>query len=553
MTRIRCAATVAMLVMTSAMAVAADSPLGSISKDADVVIRLKAPKATVGKIAGMVDKVMPGFGGMVSQQASNVGALISNPTSAGVDQTKDWYIGVFTNGEEDPSVLFAVPVTDAEAAKGAIGDEFSTKVADKWLFYSKDEDVLPEGSSSDSVAAAMRGEPTTVFDKGDFSIFVNIGNLTEAYSDQLEQGKQQALEQMQQIPAGGPGVDPEAIKEFQTAMLERVFQGMNDAEQCTIAINFGDDGITAEDYLSFEADSSTAALLADHPRSDMKNIAKLPADAVMLFGASTNMSKLIEWGADISAKFAGDTPEAAKMAEFQTGLKGLKWGSVVGAFSLGSPEDGIVRSVSIAELSPTDKYKELNRKMAASMETVKNQFVEQTSKLEADAESFGAAKADVLTLTMKFDESVDQGGMIQQVLGALFGPEGLKTRTVYQTDKVIQSMGGGKEAMAAVLKNIDGSASVSADHRKGLIADPNVLFLIDVPGLAVQALRIASAVPGLPVQIKAEQLDNLKFEKSFMGFSAAADKNAIRVKSRIPAAQIQALVQLGFFAQNLRQ
>ena len=87
MTRIRCAATVALLALTSAMAVAADSPLASISNEADVVIRLKAPKTTVGKIASLADKVQPGVGGMISQQGAMIGVAVQNPTGAGISQT----------------------------------------------------------------------------------------------------------------------------------------------------------------------------------------------------------------------------------------------------------------------------------------------------------------------------------------------------------------------------------------------------------------------------------------------------------------------------------
>jgi hypothetical protein len=66
-------------------------------------------------------------------------------------------------------------------------------------------------------------------------------------------------------------------------------------------------------------------------------------------------------------------------------------------------------------------------------------------------------------------------------------------------------------------------------------------------------LRVAAGFPGLPVQIDAEQLDNLKFEKSFIGVSASADKNAVRVKTRVPVEQIQAFVSLGVFFQSLQQ
>ena len=94
MTRFRCAAALLALVVSSGLAAAADSPLANISNDADVVIRLKSPKSTSDKLASLVDKVMPGFGAMVRQNSQQLGLLISNPTSAGVDNKKDWYVAL---------------------------------------------------------------------------------------------------------------------------------------------------------------------------------------------------------------------------------------------------------------------------------------------------------------------------------------------------------------------------------------------------------------------------------------------------------------------------
>jgi hypothetical protein len=558
MTRIRCAATVAMLVMTSAMAVAADSPLASISNEADVVIRLKAPKTTIGKIASLADKVQPGIGGMISQQGAMIGAAVQNPTGAGISQTKDWYIAVYTNGQEEPSVLFAVPVTDADAAKGALSDEFSSKAVEDWLFYSKDEEALPEGETSESIAAVMRGEPTTVFDKGDLSIFVNIGHLTEAYSEELEMADEQVENLVETIGSQmppTPGMDMKAILGVYSDVVKQVLQGVKDAQQLTVAINIADDGITAEDYLSFGESTTTAEALASHPRNEMKNIAKLPDDAVIVYGASTDISKLTEWGMQMTSEMFGENEELkAGIAEFQTAAKDLKWGSIVGALSLGAPDQGVVRSVTITEVSPVAKYKDLMRSVTAKMGAIEVPGLKQSTTVQADAETFGSQKADIVTVTQEFDENLDPTGMQKQMQAMMFGPEGMKSYLVYQSDKVVQSMGGGKDAMAAVLKKVDGTASAGgANHRKGLIPNPNVLVLLDLPGLAVQGLKMASAIPGLPIQIDAGQLDSLTFEKSYIGFSAAAEKNAVRVKTRLPVEQVQALMAVGIFAQSLHQ
>jgi hypothetical protein len=194
------------------------------------------------------------------------------------------------------------------------------------------------------------------------------------------------------------------------------------------------------------------------------------------------------------------------------------------------------------------------RSVTAKMGAIEVPGLKQSTTVQADAETFGSQKADIVTVTQEFDENLDPTGMQKKMQAMMFGPEGMKSYLVYQTDKVVQSMGGGKDAMAAVLKKVDGTASAGgANHRKGLIPNPNVLVLLDLPGLAVQGLKMASAIPGLPIQIDASQLDGLKFEKSYIGFSAAAEKNAVRVKTRLPVEQVQALMAVGLFAQSLHQ
>jgi hypothetical protein len=557
MSRFRFAAALCALLAISAIAAAADTPLSRISDDADIVIRLKAPKSTIDKVASLAEKVQPGVGAMVRQHGTDLGNAISNPTLAGVDQSKDWYISVFTKGQEEPSILFAVPVTDAEAAKGAVGDEFSTKSADKWLFYSKDEDVLPEESIEESVTSAMRGEPAAIFDKGDLSVFVNIANLTEAYSDEIEKGQQQiaaVIDQVGDQMPPTPGMDMKAILGIYTQMIDQTVQGAKDAEQFTVAINVADDGVTAEEYVSFGESTTTAAALANHPRNEMKTVAKLTGEAMIVYGASVDMKKLMDWGMQFTSQMFGENESLKSVVEeFQAGSKDLNWGPIVGSISLGPVEEGLVRSVQIAEVSPAARYKELARSITAKMGSIDLNGMKQTTTVEPDAERFGSQKADIVTVTQEFGENADPTGMQKKMQTMLFGPEGMKSYVVYQADKIIQSMGGGKEAMTAALKNLDSSTGTAADHRKGLIPNPNVLVLFDLAGLAVQGLRVASAIPGLPIPVTAEQLDELKFDRSFVGFSAAVDKNAIRVKSRIPVAQIQALASLGSLFQNMRQ
>ncbi len=47
-------------------------------------------------------------------------------------------------------------------------------------------------------------------------------------------------------------------------------------------------------------------------------------------------------------------------------------------------------------------------------------------------------------------------------------------------------------------------------------------------------------------------LDTLKFDKSFMGFSAAAETDAVRARTRIPVEQLRSLFGLVMTMQQMQ-
>ena len=556
MLRLRLAAALLALAV-GGLASAADSPLSAFPDSTDVLLRIKSPKTTVDKTAALVEAVVPGYGAMVRQNAVALGALISNPTLNGVDQTKDWYIAVFTKGQAEPAVVFGIPVTDAAAAQAALSEGLKAKAHGNWLFYSEDEAALPQSATAaGAIEAAMKGEPATVFDKGDVAVFVNLAHLVESYRDVMTAGVEQAKEALDRIPQQ-PGTDPEAMKKMYSNLIDNAVQGLNDSVQLTIAMNVGAEGISFEDYASVTAGSKTAALLGAQTTSAMALAGKLPADAVMIFGASGDTKRLIDWSMAMTKNMTAKTPEMSKAVDdFMKGLEPLKFGSMVGSMSFEKSDTGLFKNTVVMEVSPAQDYKKLARTMTKSMGSIDTQGLKQETKLEVDAETYGSTKADVITIKQEFSDEADPTGQARQMQAMMFGPNGMQSRVVYQQDKFITTLGGGKEAMMEALKAAEtGPASQPvAQYRKGLIDSPNFLILVDVPGLAVQGMRVASGMPGImPLNINAEMLDSLKFEKSFMGFAAAAEKDAVRVRTRIPVEQLRSIMSLVITAQAMQQ
>ena len=96
MTRTRSLPLAALLLLLTMAArlPAADSPLAAFDNQADVIIRLKNPKATIEKAAEMAAAADEKMAQQVRDNSPFIGVLISNPSLAGVDQEQDWYVVV---------------------------------------------------------------------------------------------------------------------------------------------------------------------------------------------------------------------------------------------------------------------------------------------------------------------------------------------------------------------------------------------------------------------------------------------------------------------------
>ncbi|HEY2841441.1 MAG TPA: hypothetical protein VGJ26_19945, partial [Pirellulales bacterium] len=192
---------------------AADTPLDPISQEASLVIRFKKPKASIEKIADMVDQIVPGQGDQVRQQAAMIGGAISNPTLAGVDMDADWYVAMYTDddddksGDDDPTFLFIVPATDLKAMKEALGDSFKFMEHGKLGVYTSDEATAKDAAArlkgeGKSISTLIDKDSSSLFTSGDLGVFINVKQLAIDYKDEIAQFKEDAKQKVENIPAG---------------------------------------------------------------------------------------------------------------------------------------------------------------------------------------------------------------------------------------------------------------------------------------------------------------------------------------------------------------
>ena len=547
----------------------AKGPLEAVGTDAAAVLRLKNPKATVEKLADLVDAAKEGFGGQVRTQAGMLGLLISNPTLAGVDMEQDWYVAVYVpqgadKATDDPEVVFIIPATDIKAMKEGLDSELKFEEHGKYGVYtlgSKAANAVQARlkGTGKSIASLADTGAKSLYEKGDISLFLNVPLLRTVYADEVEQFFQQARETVANLPEapGGPqGIDPKLIGEVGGTVLKALEDAKGDLTGCTIALNVAKNGILFEDLLGFTPGSAADRFLARHKPAGFDTLAKFPEELQGYLGLSVDFPEL----ATLSARMMqGNNRANAAAKEAMDALSKVKAGPTMGSFGLGSMTDGILRVTSLMELADVASLKTATRKMQQAFpEGIEiGNGMKQKYDLTVDGETIGGEKADVVKMEMEIDPNDPQGAMAAQVMGIMYGPEGLVTRSVFQKDRILSTTGGGTEAMEALLTSLKGTArteSPAGKTRAYLGPQANLLGLMDLPGTVSKALRIVgeSDIGKMFLPLDEDTLESLVLPASYSGLSLVAEPAGLRTRTAMPVEQIRGILTLVEVFQKLQ-
>ncbi len=555
------------LVLVSLPLQAAENALDAVSTDASAVIRLKKPLATIAKVADLAELVVKGSGDQIRQQSAAIGLAISNPTLAGVDQESDWWVAIYAKGgEKEPDVVFIIPATDLKAMKEGLGDSVKFMEHGKLGVYTTDADAATQTAArlkgeGKSIATMIDKESQAVFDGGDASVFINIPQLAAAYKSEIEEQKQKLAETFENAPVppgGAGGFDPKQAGELFDKIFGFLIQGMNDSQSCTVAATISKEGLSFEDLVRLKAGSPTDGLLAKSPPGALPLLLSLPGGNLAYLGLTFDRSELAKFGGQAwGMNLPGIKPEVAKeMENTITEMAKLKFGSINSAYGLGDTEGGAVRTVTVSEVDNPAKLRELSQKIAKAVGSIETQGVKQTTTIKPDAEKYGKNSADVVTVKMEMDDPQNPfGAFMDRIYAGLFGPDGMVTRSVYLKDRVVYTVGGGKQAMtdalAALDKKPETAKSAVQQTRGKLGPKANLVFLFDLANTIAKILGIA-VENQLPLPIDADAVKDLQGKASYFGVGAATEPQGLRVRTHVPVEQMQGVAKIvKFFQENM--
>ncbi|HWL08366.1 MAG TPA: hypothetical protein VNQ76_08180 [Planctomicrobium sp.] len=534
--------------LTGNVSFAQETPLAQFTEDVDIIVRLREPDQTFEKLVKVVNKIQPGIGDAVqAQKAAVLGQLISNPTLTGVDETRDWYVGVYTNEEAPPTIVFAIPATSTGDFVAALGDGFKTQIHKTWVIYT-DAEEIPSVEDSEPATELLSDAAQSRLKNGDLTVFVNAGHLSEVYSDQIELAQENILEALNNLrhvmPPQGD-LDGEAVAQMYTQFAEVFFQMVSDADAVSLSLSVSETEIALDKFVEFDSESDTAEFLASSKPSRFEKLAQLPANWPMYSGASGNMQQFMEWNLLASTsllKLEGEKKELAdKMKEE---LQDFEFGATVMAYDIADTTSAAMRGVGLFEVTPTHEFQKLTRQGLEAFGTISTGSLDQTITLQIDAESYGSHKADIVI--MKQTHKDDPTGVAQKMVDILLGEEGMECRYSVVDDLYLSTVGPGRKLMEDLIKSIETKKSNRIEKARGsLMPEANFLMLLDLPGIAARGVKVASKVEDVPLMIDSSAIDNLGLKTSYIGIAVGSEENTLKSQLRIPLDQITDMTKLG--------
>lgn len=536
-------------------AASAADPADAVPDSASVVLRLKSPQTTLGKLGDFVDAVQPGAGAAVKGNLAMFGLAISNPGLAGVDVEKDWWSIVFAESRQRPALVFVVPTTDANAVKNALPPGFEFHSADKLAIYSDNAEALSKvrdrlSGTGTALWSKIDASSKKLFDDSDLSVLVHLRQLTKAFETELQQAEPQLDAILNQISGAVPDVQRAQIVpmlDMYRVLGKSAVQGVRDSQSLTLAVSVSKDAIRFEDRLQVSEGTATAKFFAAQPTSELSLMNRLPANKLLYVGFKADMAGMVDWSMNISKAWLGNSSDEQK-AQFDAAAKemrSLKWNEMAFYFSLDPMASGALRGASVMEVTPTAKMRELSHSMMKMMSEIKVPGLTQTMKLEPAAEKIGGVEVDRITMKQEVDSSLDPLGIQKKIRDILFGEAGMQQLVLYQPTRALQTFGGDKSELEGLLASLASSTSndtVRTAARKRLFEKANLVVLGDLARAVVNGVKIAAREKFLPFD--AAVLDALELQPSFIGLAVACEPTAVRVQCEVPVAQAEGVAKV---------
>jgi hypothetical protein len=546
-----CAALGLSLVLFALPAFAADDPLGAFPADTGVVLRIGGPATTSGKVKGFLNNAAPRYANVSDSLGPALGSLVGNPTLAGIDANRDWYVAVFARADKRPAIVFAVPTSNADELKKAVGKSYTFADFENWVIYSLDAEAVGKVTAADrngSVGTVLTERLKQVFDKGEMAVLLNVPALRETYRAQIDAGKDQLIKAATQAP---PGVETSPTikmgQEYNRRMIEEVMKVIDDSTAIVKSLSISDDALRVEALAVVNADSEAGRFLAKQSPTNLPLLQKLPGGRLAYYDLAGDFSRLVSLSSQMTL---ASYPMNEKLQSLSKELSNVKFREFAGAAELGDLQDGVIHGISLVDVASPEDYRKLVRRIVEAIGTTETGGIKQEMTVKPDAETIEGVKTDVVHVNVAATASNESAQSAEDMMQILFGKDGMTQRLAVVDGLFVQGLGeqgvmaSGIKAVRAGQKGEDAASRAVAAARKGLDRQANLLVLVDLPRLLGGGLQLAVQSKKLPLPIDPQAIDNMNLAPSYAGMTVKAEQDAARFQVFIPVAQVKGIVDV---------
>jgi hypothetical protein len=541
---------------------AQESGLELIPETAAAVIRIQAPEQITADLVEFINKVQPGFGGLAEAQLPMAfGQAIKNPQLTGVDQSKDWYVALFIDDSGEPKGVLVLPVTDADEAKGAMEETFEFVEHKTWLicspegrFFDQFEEL--KGGKLKSAASLLDDELEAIVMKGHVTFALNAVLLRETFADELNSADDHLEELIQtmgeQIQQTSPSMDIEYVLDLYRDLGRTLLQAVNDSESYALSIEVTDDSVKIDQLLTVGEETATATFFATQPVSDMSSLKSVPEGLMGYMGIHGNPDSLLTWSKSVVEKVIKNEEQKTLTLNALESLKEAEFGTLAAGGDLLPEEETAMRYFSVSEIAPAQKIRDMMKSMGNGV-TYEVAGIEQQLTYEPDAEKIGDQSVDIYRFKQTIPDGLDPTGMQKKINEKLYGPDGMEQRLLLKEEVMLQTMGGGLDAMKQLVESADWKDETLLSARARQHEKANVIVLVDLPNSIYKFAKLIIGTGALPIPIQSEQIQGLDLPVSYSGFSLAMEENRLSTSTNISVESFQGFVQMAMFVQQMQQ
>jgi hypothetical protein len=335
-----------------------------------------------------------------------------------------------------------------------------------------------------------------------------------------------------------------AVFDMYRDLFSSLLTAIEESNSCTVGMTVSAEGIHFDEYLNVLPETATSKFLASHPKATMEALNMLPTEQPVYLGVRADMAALTKWGMSlVKAMLDEDETAAASIDDAVKKMEKLEYGTYVSSFGLGDLQTGLLRTATVSEIKNAKESRETTLDVFKAMSSLNSPLMKQTFDYKQDAETVAGESVDTITIKQEFNEEIDPTGLQKQMMEKMYGPGGAVTRMVYLDNYVVQTMGGGKEALEALLKSVKSPAKDEAAQatRSKLAPEANLVALVDLSGLLIRGVYIAAEAGFFDPSL----IPEFDIDRSYLGYSLAMSKKGIDIDAEIPAQQIRGLYLIG--------